>query len=215
MEEKEKDHLQDASTKHIDGLKIEEYPSSPRLPGKAPLSALNPVSELPAVETSSSESEPSSESSSESGEDNGGNNKAFKVRKWPTPWYWQFLVLLVRTFRQSRHIILSKLNLLQTVILTIVASVIWFQLPNHEDSIADRYGYVSDKLQNINNPSNIMMNHHWNYCLSEYPVSLQLFFTIVYWGAQPLFMSTISCKSTLHPQLLVMDKPWVVVVYLK
>lgn len=143
VEEKEKDDLQDASTKHIDGLKIEEYPSSPRLPGKAPLSALNPISELP-IETSSSESEPSSESSSESGGDD-GSNKAFKVRKWPTRWYWQFLVLLVRTFRQSRHIILSKLNLLQTVLLTIVASVIWFQLPNHEDSISDRYGYVSTK----------------------------------------------------------------------
>ena len=154
VEEREEDSLQDASTKHTDGLKIEEYPSSPRLPGKAPLSALNPVSELPAVETSSSESEPSSESSSESGGDDGGNNKAFKVRKWPTRWYWQFLVLLVRTFRQSRHIILSKLNLLQTVILTIVASVIWFQLPNHEDSIADRYGYVSGKISSfIYNPS--------------------------------------------------------------
>ena len=144
VEEKE-DNLQDVSTKIIDGLKIEEYPSSPRLPGKAPLSALNPVSELP-IETSSSESEPSSESSSESGGDE-GSSKAFKVRKWPTGWYWQFLVLLVRTFRQSRHIILSKLNLLQTVLLTIVASVIWFQLPNHEDSISDRYGYVRTKTK--------------------------------------------------------------------
>lgn len=144
MEEKERDDLQDVSIKTIDGLKIEEYPSSPRLPGKAsPLSALNPVSELP-IETNSSESEPSSESSSESGGDD-SSRKAFKVRKWPTAWYWQFLVLLVRTFRQSRHVILSKLNILQTIILTVVASVIWFQLPNHEDSISDRYGYVSVK----------------------------------------------------------------------
>ena len=67
-EEKEKDHLQDASTKHVDGLKIEEYPFSPRVPGKAPLSTLNPVSELP-IKTSSSESEPLFESSSESGGD--------------------------------------------------------------------------------------------------------------------------------------------------
>lgn len=41
-EEKEKDlHLQDASTKHVDGLKIEEYPFSSRVPGKAPLSTLS------------------------------------------------------------------------------------------------------------------------------------------------------------------------------
>lgn len=142
MEEKEKDHdSPNGSTKNINGLKVEEYPSSPRIPGKELLSATSHFSELP-IETSSSKSEPSSESSSESGGDD-GSSKAFEVRKWPTAWYWQFLVLLVRTFWQSRHIILSKLNLLQTVLLTIVASVIWFQLPNHEDSISDRYGYVS------------------------------------------------------------------------
>ena len=147
MEEKKEDHLQDVSTtKHINGLKIEEYPSSPKLPGKAPLSATNPVSELPS-ETDLSESEPSSESSSVSGGDD-DSSKGFKVRKWPTAWYWQFLVLLVRTFRQSRHIILSKLNILQTVLLTAVASVIWFQLPDHEDSISDRTGFVS--VQKIN-----------------------------------------------------------------
>ena len=137
VEEKKEDHLQDVSTtKHINGLKIEEYPSNPKLSGT------NPVSELPAEETSLSENEPSSESSSESGGDD-DSSKGFKVRKWPTAWYWQFLVLLVRTFRQSRHIILSKLNILQTVLLTIVASVIWFQLPDHEDSISDRTGFVS------------------------------------------------------------------------
>ena len=141
-EEKKEDHLQDVSTtKYIDSLKMEEYPSSPKLPGEAPLSAMNPVSELPS-ETDLSESEPSSESSSVSGGDD-DSSKGFKVRKWPTAWYWQFLVLLVRTFRQSRHIILSKLNILQTVLLTAVASVIWFQLPDHEDSISDRTGFVS------------------------------------------------------------------------
>lgn len=133
----EKQHI---SHKQIDMIKIEEYVSSPRQPRKASFSAMNPLSELP-IETSSSEMEPSSESSSESGGD--GSHKVFKVRKWPTRWYWQFLVLLVRTFRQSRHVILSKLNLIQTIILTTVASIIWFQLPKHEDSISDRYGYVS------------------------------------------------------------------------
>lgn len=141
--EKEKEELSSVTFKTIDGLKIEEYASSPRLPGKGNFSALNPLSEVPLETNSSSETvEPSSESSSESGGD-GGSRKAFKTRKWPTSWYWQFLVLLVRTFRQSRHVILSKLNLTQTLLLTIVSSFIWFQLPHHEDSIADRYGYVS------------------------------------------------------------------------
>ena len=143
-EEKEKDLHDDVSIKNVNGMRIEEYMSSPKLPGKASLSALNPLSELPA-EPSSSETQPSSESSSES--EGEGGRKIFKARKWPTRWYWQFLVLLVRTFRQSRHVILSKFNLVQTVLLTIVSSIIWFQLPNIEDSISDRYGYVSARLE--------------------------------------------------------------------
>ena len=124
--------------KQINGMRIEEYASSPKLPrnGSPAFFAFNPLSEIPEADP------PTSESSSESGEDFSGE-QIFKVRKWPTRWYWQFLVLLVRTFRQSRHIILSKLNLIQTFILTAVASIIWFQLPKHEDSIPDRYGYVS------------------------------------------------------------------------
>ena len=129
------------SFKQINGMRIEEYASSPRLPrnGSSSFSAFNPLSEVPLEDEADP---PSSELSSESGGDDGGE-QLFKVRKWPTHWYWQFLVLLVRTFRQSRHVILSKLNLIQTFILTAVASVIWFQLPKHEDSISDRYGYVS------------------------------------------------------------------------
>lgn len=63
-------------------------------------------------------------------------------RKWPTPWYWQLAVLIIRTFRQSRHVILSKLNMLQTVLIAIIASMLWFQIPDDEESIGDRYGYV-------------------------------------------------------------------------
>ena len=64
-------------------------------------------------------------------------------RKWPTSWSWQLLVLIVRTFRQSRHVILSKLNLIQTILLAIISSIIWFQVPQDERSIVDRNGYVS------------------------------------------------------------------------
>ena len=130
------EELENTTPIRMDAMKIEDYASSPRLPRKAQIYALNPIAEL------INESDPSSESSSESGGDN-AIHKHFKVRKWPTRWYWQFLVLLVRTFRQSRHVILSKLNIVQTIILTTVASIIWFQLPKHEDSIPDRYGYVS------------------------------------------------------------------------
>ena len=36
-----------------------------------------------------------------------------KIRRWQVPWYWQCLVLSHRAFKQSRPIILSKLNFLQ------------------------------------------------------------------------------------------------------
>ena len=129
------EELEKTSLKTVGVVKIEEYASSPRLPRKAQISALNPIAEL-SDESCMSETEPSSESSSDSGGDSGQDH--FKVRKWPTRWYWQFLVLLVRTFRQSRHVILSKLNLIQTIILTAVTSIVWFQLPKHEDSYARR-----------------------------------------------------------------------------
>ena len=124
----------------VAAMRIQEYASSPKLPRKSALSALSPLSEFP-VGTRSSEKEPLSESSTEYNRD--ASHKVLKVRKWPTQWYWQFMVLLVRTFRQSRHVILSKLDLIETILLTAISSIIWFQLPNNEGGIADRYGSVS------------------------------------------------------------------------
>ena len=141
--EREGEEKDMSSFKQMNGMRIEEYASSPRLPQNGShFSAFNPLFELPAESAMPEADLPSSESSSESGGDDSGQ-RLYKVRKWPTAWYWQFLVLLVRTFQQSRHVILSKLNLVQTLIMTAVASIIWFQLPKHEDSISDRYGYVS------------------------------------------------------------------------
>lgn len=72
------------------------------------------------------------------------DSEPISTRKWPTSWFWQLLVLTVRTFRQSRHVILSKLNLIQTILLAVIVSMIWFQVPEEERSINDRNGYVSD-----------------------------------------------------------------------
>ena len=66
-----------------------------------------------------------------------------KERKWPVPWHWQFMVLTVRTFRQSRHILLSKYNIIQALCLSVLVSLVWFQVPRVEESISDRYGVVS------------------------------------------------------------------------
>ena len=72
---------------------------------------------------------------------------AILSRKWPTSWWWQLLVLVVRSFRQSRHVITSKLNSLQTVLLAVVVSLIWFQVPEDTSSVNDRFGYVCKSKQ--------------------------------------------------------------------
>lgn len=108
---------------------ILEYDCSPHLPRKQPPVALNPLSDL---SKPSLDSKPSAKH---------GRDK--KERRWPTPWYWQFLVLTVRTFRQSRHVILSPYNFVQTLLIAAVVSLLWFQVPLEEESISDRYGAVS------------------------------------------------------------------------
>ncbi|KAL5491029.1 hypothetical protein EMCRGX_G016243 [Ephydatia muelleri] len=69
-------------------------------------------------------------------------HKRVKEPKWPTSWLWQFGVLSVRTFRQSRHIILSKTNLIQTIAISIIASLIWFQTPMTEAGINNIFGLL-------------------------------------------------------------------------
>lgn len=61
---------------------------------------------------------------------------------WATSFWTQFSVLLVRTFKQSKPDILSKLNFVQSALLAIIAGVIWFQVPYKEESIQDRYSLI-------------------------------------------------------------------------
>lgn len=130
---------------NVEVVKIEEYPCSPRVPRKAPLSSVNPLtstSEKSLEDKWKEEGTASSYSSEDSTSQDEGAKKS-RARKWPTRWYWQFMVLTVRTFRQSRHILLSKLNFIQTFLLAAVVSLVWFQMPHDENSISDRYGFVS------------------------------------------------------------------------
>ena len=71
-------------------VEILEYVQSPWLPRKFP--------PLPAPTTDEKEEK----------EERAASGFGRKERKWPVPWHWQFMVLTVRTFRQSRHILLSK-----------------------------------------------------------------------------------------------------------
>ncbi len=137
-----------------DEVKIEEYASSPQLPRPQVLSSINPSApeiiadrvESPANVSDSGVNSTDSNSnvdtvSTHSTEE--GERFIPQNRKWATRWYWQFLVLMVRTFRQSRHDLLSPLNVLQAVLLSIVVALVWFQVPKLEPNISDGYGYVS------------------------------------------------------------------------
>ena len=106
-------------------VEILEYVQSPWLPRKFP--------PLPAPTTDEKEEK----------EERAASGFGRKERKWPVPWHWQFMVLTIRTFRQSRHILLSKYNIIQALCLSVLVSLVWFQVPRVEESISDRYGVVS------------------------------------------------------------------------
>ncbi|PFX21357.1 ABC transporter G family member 22 [Stylophora pistillata] len=61
---------------------------------------------------------------------------------WATSFWTQFTVLLLRTFKQSKPDILSKLDLAQNLLLALISGLIWFQLPYKEQSIEDRYSLL-------------------------------------------------------------------------
>ncbi|KAK2557724.1 ABC transporter G family member 22 [Acropora cervicornis] len=66
---------------------------------------------------------------------------------WATSFWTQFTVLMGRTFKQSKPDILSKLSLIQNIMLAVVTALIWFQTPYIEESIADRYALFQMKGQ--------------------------------------------------------------------
>ncbi|CAG8642198.1 4005_t:CDS:10, partial [Acaulospora morrowiae] len=61
---------------------------------------------------------------------------------WEATFLQQVIILTERSFRQRSKVILSKLDLLQTLSLVLFGCIIWFQLPYKESSIQDRYGSI-------------------------------------------------------------------------
>lgn len=126
----------DDKEKTVDAIKIEEYPSSPRIPRKSPPCVVTPQIANGSPQCGRDDKTDSSLSSD-------GQEEKRSGRKWPTRWYWQFGVLTVRTFRQSRHVLLSKIRFVETFLIAAIVSFVWFQTPHDEESITDRIGYVS------------------------------------------------------------------------
>ena len=120
-------------------IDLEAYPSSPKFPRRALPTVAEDDKDM-TLETSASDSDTPLDSK---GDYCDVSSVGTTSRKWPTFWHWQLLVLIVRTFRQSRHVILSKLDFLQTIFIAIMVSFFWFQIPEDEESINDRRGYVS------------------------------------------------------------------------
>ncbi|XP_046546159.1 ABC transporter G family member 21-like [Haliotis rubra] len=62
--------------------------------------------------------------------------------KWPTGFFTQFKQLTVRTFKNSKSRILNKLRLLEALLLCVLVSLLWFQLPRNEETLRDRMGVI-------------------------------------------------------------------------
>ncbi|XP_045612633.1 uncharacterized protein E23 [Procambarus clarkii] len=62
--------------------------------------------------------------------------------QWPTSFFTQFKVLTQRNFCVARPIILSWLNGAQTLILAVIAGLLWYQAPRTEESLQDIQGWM-------------------------------------------------------------------------
>lgn len=62
--------------------------------------------------------------------------------KWSTSMWTQIQVLTERNFIEAKHRMLSKLNWLQTVVLAIIAGLIWFRPARTEDTMEDIRGWM-------------------------------------------------------------------------
>ncbi|PKY56441.1 hypothetical protein RhiirA4_507251, partial [Rhizophagus irregularis] len=63
-------------------------------------------------------------------------------RRWEATFLQQVSILTERTFKQSRKIMLSKVNIFQTIALTIICLLVWLQIPFSEVNINDRVGNI-------------------------------------------------------------------------
>lgn len=66
----------------------------------------------------------------------------FIDKKWPTGFLTQYKQLTLRTFKTSKSQIFSKFKLIETVVLTAMVSLMWFQLPRTEETLRDRMGVL-------------------------------------------------------------------------
>ena len=74
--------------------------------------------------------------------DNENASTLTRDEKWPTSFWTQFLTLMHRSFKQGRGSTMTGYYLGQTIAMTIVVSLLWWQVDDDADRIADREGVV-------------------------------------------------------------------------
>ncbi|XP_043940044.1 ABC transporter G family member 9-like [Protopterus annectens] len=62
--------------------------------------------------------------------------------RWASSFWIQCSTLIARNFKQQRPVILSSLNVIQTLMMSIIPGVIWWQLPKQESQIEARSGLL-------------------------------------------------------------------------
>ncbi|CAB4408641.1 unnamed protein product [Rhizophagus irregularis] len=70
------------------------------------------------------------------------NAPVTSTRRWEATFLQQVSILTQRTFKQSRSVILSRVDIFQTIALAIICLVVWLQIPFAETNIADRVGSI-------------------------------------------------------------------------
>nr|XP_006818006.1 PREDICTED: ABC transporter G family member 14-like [Saccoglossus kowalevskii] len=63
-----------------------------------------------------------------------------KKKKWPTNFLEQYRILTVRCFKQAKSTILTKSNYIECIMVSIMFSLIWWQLGFEEEDIISRMG---------------------------------------------------------------------------
>ncbi|XP_070204094.1 uncharacterized protein [Littorina saxatilis] len=62
--------------------------------------------------------------------------------RWATGFWMQFKMLNWRTFKHSRSRIISKYNIINSITIAIICSLLWFQMARTHETIKDRMGYL-------------------------------------------------------------------------
>lgn len=63
-------------------------------------------------------------------------------RKWETSWWWQFYYLSMRSFTLRKNSSWTNIDLYQTIAISLIVGVLWFQLSLSESTLKERIGLI-------------------------------------------------------------------------